>query len=246
MPPNARRNLIAFVAIASQSDHKRRPSRANVTVDGEALFQARGQKGWTQAELADESTVSKRTIENLERGGKAHFWTVKQLAKALDVGPSSLTKERLHQNQAVSGDLPQTSQKAAPPSQNSLTVIDKLMTKYSGKKMMRAINAVHAAAASRPQKVDGTKLDESRRVLKHFWRRVALFVRDGIHEDRLRRYFKEGVDDWQALEPIERQKLTEMYLRQGLSADQAKEKVDHVMAEDDVQWLYDRWRGLET
>ncbi len=50
-------------------------------------------KGWSQETLAQVSGLSVRTVQRIERGGKASLETMNALAAVLDVDVSTLTKE---------------------------------------------------------------------------------------------------------------------------------------------------------
>ena len=61
---------------------------------GEKLKEARTRRLLTQEELADRAGVSPSTIVNIERDQTApHFRTIRELAKALDVEPTSLLSD---------------------------------------------------------------------------------------------------------------------------------------------------------
>jgi transcriptional regulator with XRE-family HTH domain len=61
---------------------------------GERLKKARARKLLTQEELAEKAGVSPSTIVNIERDqSEPHFSTIRKLAKALDVDPTSLLEE---------------------------------------------------------------------------------------------------------------------------------------------------------
>ena len=50
-------------------------------------------KGWSQETLAQVSGLSVRTVQRIERGGKASLETMNALAAVLDVDVPTLTKE---------------------------------------------------------------------------------------------------------------------------------------------------------
>ena len=61
---------------------------------GERLKEARTRRLLTQQELAKKAEVSPSTIVNIERDqAEPHFRTIRKLAKALDVDPTSLLGE---------------------------------------------------------------------------------------------------------------------------------------------------------
>jgi DNA-binding XRE family transcriptional regulator len=61
---------------------------------GERLKEARTRKLLTQEELAELAGVSPSTVVNIERNNaEPHFRTIRKLAKALDVDPTSLLGE---------------------------------------------------------------------------------------------------------------------------------------------------------
>ncbi len=61
---------------------------------GEKLKGARTRRLLTQQELAEKAGVSPSTIVNIERDqAEPHFRTIRKLAKALDVDPTSLLEE---------------------------------------------------------------------------------------------------------------------------------------------------------
>ncbi len=61
---------------------------------GERLKKARIRRLLTQEELAEAAEVSPSTIVNIERDQtEPHFSTIRKLAKALDVDPTSLLGE---------------------------------------------------------------------------------------------------------------------------------------------------------
>ncbi len=61
---------------------------------GERLKEARTRRLLTQQELAEKAGVSPSTVVNIERDqAKPHFRTIRKLAKALDVDPTSLLGE---------------------------------------------------------------------------------------------------------------------------------------------------------
>ena len=59
------------------------------------LQAARQGLGLSQAELADRSGVSEKTISRLERGGRAHYVTLERLARALRVSRKQLLQSPL-------------------------------------------------------------------------------------------------------------------------------------------------------
>jgi DNA-binding XRE family transcriptional regulator len=70
--------------LAIEHGRRRHPSnRASVTLDGEALVDARRQRAWTQEELAAQAGVSPRTIRSAERGRAVGAATVLAIATAL-------------------------------------------------------------------------------------------------------------------------------------------------------------------
>ena len=65
-----------------------------VVLIGERLRKARTRRLLTQQELAEKAGVSPSTIVNIERDqAEPHFRTIRKLAKALDVEPTSLLGE---------------------------------------------------------------------------------------------------------------------------------------------------------
>lgn len=61
---------------------------------GERLKEARRKRLLTQEELAERAEVSPSTVVNIERNNaEPHFRTIRKLAKALDVDPTSLLGE---------------------------------------------------------------------------------------------------------------------------------------------------------
>ena len=61
---------------------------------GERLKEARTKRLLTQEELAERAEVSPSTVVNIERNNaEPHFRTIRKLAKALDVDPTSLLGE---------------------------------------------------------------------------------------------------------------------------------------------------------
>lgn len=61
---------------------------------GEKLKEARTRRLLTQEELAERAEVSASTVVNIERDkAEPHFRTIRKLAKALDVDPTSLLGE---------------------------------------------------------------------------------------------------------------------------------------------------------
>ncbi len=61
---------------------------------GERLKEARTRRLLTQQELAEKAGVSPSTVVNIERDqAEPHFRTIRKLAKALDVDPTSLLGE---------------------------------------------------------------------------------------------------------------------------------------------------------
>jgi transcriptional regulator with XRE-family HTH domain len=67
---------------------------AIVVYIGEKLKEARTRRLLTQDELAERAEVSQSTIANIERNNaEPHFRTIRKLAKALDVDPTTLLEE---------------------------------------------------------------------------------------------------------------------------------------------------------
>ncbi len=63
---------------------------------GRKLKEARMRRLLTQEELAEKAGVSPSTIVNIERDqAEPHFRTIRKLAEALDVDPTSLLEEQL-------------------------------------------------------------------------------------------------------------------------------------------------------
>ena len=61
---------------------------------GERLKKVRTRRLLTQQELAEKAGMSPSTIVNIERDqAEPHFRTIRKLAKALDVDPTSLLDE---------------------------------------------------------------------------------------------------------------------------------------------------------
>lgn len=61
---------------------------------GEKLKKARTRRLLTQGELAERAGVSPSTVVNIERDqAEPHFRTIRKLAEALDVDPTSLLEE---------------------------------------------------------------------------------------------------------------------------------------------------------
>ncbi len=61
---------------------------------GRKLKEARTRRLLTQEELAEKADVSQSTVVNIERDqAEPHFRTIRKLAKALDVDPTSLLEE---------------------------------------------------------------------------------------------------------------------------------------------------------
>ena len=61
---------------------------------GEKLKETRTRRLMTQEELAERAGVSHSTVVNIERDqAEPHFRTIRKLAKALDVDPTSLLGE---------------------------------------------------------------------------------------------------------------------------------------------------------
>ncbi len=58
---------------------------------GEKLREARTRRLLTQEELAEKAGISAATVVNIERNNQEpHFRTIRKLAKALDVDPTTL------------------------------------------------------------------------------------------------------------------------------------------------------------
>ena len=57
------------------------------------LKQLRAQKGWSQETLAEKSKISVRTIQRIENGKRANLETLKDIACALEVEVTTLTRE---------------------------------------------------------------------------------------------------------------------------------------------------------
>jgi transcriptional regulator with XRE-family HTH domain len=67
---------------------------AVVVYIGDKLKAARTRRLLTQEELAAKAGVSAATVVNIERDNQEpHFRTIKKLAKALDVDPTTLLEE---------------------------------------------------------------------------------------------------------------------------------------------------------
>ena len=67
---------------------------AVVVYIGEQLREVRTRRLLTQNELADKAGVSQSTIANIERdNAEPQFRTIRKLAKALDVDPTTLLGE---------------------------------------------------------------------------------------------------------------------------------------------------------
>ncbi len=67
---------------------------AVVVYIGDKLKAARTRRLLTQEELAAKAGVSAATVVNIERNNQEpHFRTIKKLAKALDVDPTTLLEE---------------------------------------------------------------------------------------------------------------------------------------------------------
>ena len=60
------------------------------------------ERGWSQETLAEVSGLSVRTIQRVERGGKASLETLGALAAAFDLDVADLTEETMHAQSRVS------------------------------------------------------------------------------------------------------------------------------------------------
>jgi transcriptional regulator with XRE-family HTH domain len=61
---------------------------------GEKLKEARTRRLLTQEELAEKAGISAATVVNIERNNQEpHFRTIRKLARALDVDPTTLLGE---------------------------------------------------------------------------------------------------------------------------------------------------------
>jgi transcriptional regulator with XRE-family HTH domain len=74
-----------------QTDHRTAP------VNGQKIVRLRHEKGWTQDDLAERSGISKRAIEEIEKGGRALPRNVATLAQTLGVE----TKDLLIEHESV-------------------------------------------------------------------------------------------------------------------------------------------------
>ena len=65
---------------------------ADVRIDGEKVREAREQRFFSQRELADRASVNRNTVWRIETSGHTdvHPRTIRRLAEALSVDPSSL------------------------------------------------------------------------------------------------------------------------------------------------------------
>jgi hypothetical protein len=126
--------------------------------------------------------------------------------------------------------------------QNSdVQLINDIAKEYASEPMWQALNAIHATRDKPPVRIEGTDLDGYRRMVAHFWIRLAVLASEGVRDDLLQKYFVEKVDDWPQLARLERMKLIEMYTRQDLTPDAVQEKVSSDMTAHPIQKLYDRW-----
>lgn len=66
----------------------------HVRPEGDKIRSLRTKRAWTQEMLAQKTGVSKRTIENLERGSPVRLQSLRLVAEALGVDPSELTSGR--------------------------------------------------------------------------------------------------------------------------------------------------------
>lgn len=60
--------------------------------DGQAIREARESRGWTQTDLASQAGCSRRTVERMESNGRVSPAKLKNLARALELPPASLTR----------------------------------------------------------------------------------------------------------------------------------------------------------
>ena len=65
-------------------------ARNAASVDGEKIKTLRTTKAWTAADLAKKTGLSKRCIEDIEKGKKVYLSTLRCLAEAFDVPPETL------------------------------------------------------------------------------------------------------------------------------------------------------------
>ncbi len=68
---------------------------ADVRIDGEKVREAREQRFFSQRELADRANVNRNTVWRIETSGHTdvHPRTIRRLAEALSVDPSSLVPQ---------------------------------------------------------------------------------------------------------------------------------------------------------
>ena len=64
--------------------------RRSVRVDGRKIRHLRFNKGWTLRDIAAESRMSPSTATRLENGLPVSLWTLRSVAKALEVSPQDL------------------------------------------------------------------------------------------------------------------------------------------------------------
>ncbi len=68
---------------------------ADVRIDGDKVREAREQRFYSQRELADRANVNRNTVWRIETSGHTdvHPRTIRRLAEALSVDPSSLVPQ---------------------------------------------------------------------------------------------------------------------------------------------------------
>lgn len=227
------------------------PDSSALGVDGMALRSARLQKGLTQEDLAETTRpkkLTKRTIERMEKGGRAYTRSIRAVAEALGVSYESLivSPQLTDSLPTVPGrqELKGSHLTEIDASINSLQLISGFVKQYGSEKMGRALRSV--ATKKIPRRIGGTELDTDRRCVVYFWTRMSVDIKAGLQETQLRELFAERfLDLWPKLERLEKLKFTEGLRRKRFDKKEIAVKLTRWLELHPVHWLYERWRATE-